>query len=340
MSVDSKVSALTATLRSEFWKGWEETAKPAPWEDFTTIVPSTTRTENFVNATPVPGFAEWLGHRNYGRVDSFIYSIRNRTFSSGFLAELEDIEDDQVGFLQTKPKELVIRGKKFPGRMVLKLLGQCCPGSIQSGRPLIGSTKAFDGIPFFATGQRTPAGAGFGTGDNIMNFQSAAGGPQTYNLVALYYGDSILKPLCWQNRSGPEFETNSGTPQSSESRQVRWWATLRGAPFLGFWWNAVLCQIAGVPNVAEVHQIFALIEAAFRTFTLPQTSSTDDGELVHEQTEFEAGNLYIAASTPLGEVLRQALGQDWAPQSVGGSTVATTNSYKGFAKKTVSAFLN
>src|SRR5437870_525212 len=122
MSLDAKVSALTATLRSEFWRSWQETAKPAPYEAFTTEIPSATRIENYINATPVPGMSEWTGFRTYGTVDSFIYSIRNKTFQNGFKAALEDIEDDQVGFLSRKPSELVVRAKKFPGRAVLKLL--------------------------------------------------------------------------------------------------------------------------------------------------------------------------------------------------------------------------
>src|SRR4051794_19061007 len=107
MSLDAKVSALTAALRSEFWKSWEETATVAPWESFTTIVPSTTRIENYLNFSPVPGMAEWRGHRNYGKVDSFVYQVRNSTFSNGIVAALEDIEDDQTGGLLMKPKELV-----------------------------------------------------------------------------------------------------------------------------------------------------------------------------------------------------------------------------------------
>jgi hypothetical protein len=42
-----QVSALTGVLRSNFWKAWSETAVPAPYESFTTILPSNTRIENY-----------------------------------------------------------------------------------------------------------------------------------------------------------------------------------------------------------------------------------------------------------------------------------------------------
>lgn len=336
MSLDAKVSALTAALKSEFWQAWQETAKPAPWEEFTTVVPSTTKIENFINFTPVPGLSEWLGVRNYGQVDSFVYSVRNKTFSNGIKAFLEDIEDDQTGGLMSKPKELVIRAKKYPGRAVLKLLGQGMgsPIALASGAAI----NAFDGLPFFAN--RASGSAGFGVGNNSLNFQAPSGDGKPYNLVALFYGDSALKPLAWQNRSGPDFETNAGTPQSKESRQVRWWCDLRGAPFWGYWWNAVGVQITNTPTVADMHAIYSAIEAAFRTFQLPKTISTEDGEYVHEQTVLGADNLYLAGSTYLAEQMRQSLSQDWSPQNVGANTVATTNNWKGWAKYVVSRFLD
>ena len=332
MSLDAKVSALTASLRSEFWKAWQETAEPAPYESFTTTLGSTTKIENFINATPVPGMTEWMGHRNYGKVDSFLYQIRNKTYNNGIIATLEDIEDDQVGILTSKPKELVVRAKKFPGRAVLKLLSQ---GT---------STLCFDGTNFFA------ASHSFGSGNNLLTYTSSGSSDAaTYNLVALYYGESMLKPCIWQNRSGPDFETNAGTPQSKEARQVRWWCDLRGAPAFGYWWHAILVQITNTPNVADMHTIFSNIEVQFRTFQLPKTISTEDGEYVHEQTVFNSDNLYLASSTGLSEVLRQALSQDWVPQTIGGGqgsgggtaqTVATTNNFKGWAKYLVSVFLN
>lgn len=335
MSLDQKVSALTAALRSEFWKGWQETAAPAPYESFTTVVPSTTKIENYVNFTPVPGMTQWAGHRNYGRVDSLIYSIRNLTYQNGIVAGLEDIEDDQTGGLMLKPKELVVRAKMFPGRAVLKALAPA-QSTVNNG---------FDGTPFI-NGSHT-----FGSGNNSLTFATADSLTSSsthatiYNLFALYYGDPVMKPLLWQNRSGPDFETNAGSTQSKESRQVRWWCDLRGAAAYGWWWNAVYVQITGLPNIAEMHSIYQSIEAQFRTFQLPKTISTEDGEYIHEQSEFSAGNLYLAGSTYLAELFRQSLNQDWVPQNVGvgastTNTVATTNLWKGWAKYVVSVFLN
>lgn len=337
MSIDAKVSALTASLKTEFWRGWDSTAKPAAWEDFTTVLPSTTRIENFVNATPVPGFSRWSGHRTYGQIDTFVYSIRNETWHSEIQATIEDVDDDQTSILAGKAKDLALRGKYFPGRMVVKLLGKGAGATIamQDGYQPI---TAFDGLAFFTN--RAVGSAGFGVGNNSLTYTSASGDGKTYHLVALYTGNSILKPVCWQNRSGPDFRTNSGDNQSFESRQVRWWCDLRGAPFFGYWWNSVLVQITNTPSVAEMHAIYSSVENAFRTFQLPKTVSTEDGEYTHEQTVFGSDNLYFVASTALAEQLRQSLNQDWMPQNIGGNTVATTNNWKGYAKYIVSRFMD
>jgi phage major head subunit gpT-like protein len=334
MSLDQKISALTASLQSIFWKSWQETAKPAPWEIVTTIVPSTTRIEHYVNFGPVPGIREWKGNRNYGAVRSFIYSLQNKTWTAGFTAALEDIEDDQTGGLAMKPKELSIKGKKFPGRSVMDMLNQ-------------GTTlNAFDGTPFAGSSHN------FGTGNNSLTFTTADAGTsspthaRTYNLWALYYGDEILKPLIWQNRAAPLFRTNSGQNQSYESRQVRWWVDMRGIAGYGWWWNATYMQITGLPNVTEMYQIYQQIEQAFRTYQMPKTGSDLAGEYVHEQTEFEASNLCLVGSTYLAQTLRQSLNLSWVPQAginvggTGSTSVATENLFKGWARYFVSRFLD
>jgi phage major head subunit gpT-like protein len=344
MALDAKVSALTAALKTEFWKSWDQVAEPADWEAVTTVLPSTTKIENYLNATPVPAFQRWSGMRTYAQTDTFVFQVRNETWHSEIMARLEDIEDDQTGILMTQPKNLVAKGKQFPGRMVFKLLGQGI-GSLAAGTiayqgvsPVGNTNSLVDNLAFFGT--RVIGGAGFGTGTNLITYNSASGDGKTYNLAALYFGEGLLKPLAWQNRSGPAFETNSGSPMSKENRSVRWWCDLRGAPFFGYWWNAVGVNIVGTPNVAEMHAIYSAVIAAFRSFAYPRTASTEDGEYIHEQTTFSSKNLMYVGSTYLSEQLRQSLGQEWVPQNVGSNSVATTNLWYAAAKWTVSRFLD
>jgi phage major head subunit gpT-like protein len=346
MSVNQQVSALTAALRANFWKAWEDTAVVAPSDVFTSVLPSSTRIENYPNFTPAPAMQEWDGANDYGTISSYIYSIENKVYRASLMMRVYDLEDDQTGALQTKPKELAIKAKKLPHREVMKALASGQTGSFTDGTSY---GAGFDGTYFFASSHN------FGTGSNLMSayntvaYNGGTGDTTAYNLYFLYHGPGTetLKPMIWQQRSGPEFRTNAGTDQSDESLQVRSWATLRGRAAYGIWYNAVKQPINGKPNVSEMHEIFSNVEARFRTFQLPKFRAVTFGEYVHEQTQFSSSSLTIAGSTGLAEVLRQALTQDWAPQAgaaaIGGNTavgnVATTNNYKGWAGYMVSNFL-
>lgn len=333
-----QVSAFTAALKSNFWQAWEETAKVAPSDDFTTIIPSTTRIENFVNWTPAPAMQEWDGSNDYGTITDYVYSLKNKIYRAGVMMTVPDLDDDQTGALQKKPQELAVKAKKLPPRQVMKALA--------AGT----TTLAFDNTNFFAGAHN------FGAGNNsltqIATADSSSGSPTSgtvFKLFALYFGPGTesLKPMVWLHRSGPDFRTNAGTDQSDESLQVRSWATIRGVAGYGIWFNAIYQPFLGLPSTSEMHNGFAAIESAFRTFQLPKSRQTADGEYVHEQTTFSSENLYLAGSTALAEPLRTALNNDWAPHSVGVAgggagvqTVADTNRFKGFAKYLVSAYLN
>ncbi len=289
---------------------------------------------------------EWDGANDYGTIASYIYSIENKIYRASVMMRVYDLDDDQTGGLQQKPKELAVKAKKFPHREIMKALASGQTGTFAADGTSYG--LGFDGTAFFA------AAHNFGSGSNLMTtyntLANTGGGDNTaYQICALYHGEGTgtLKPMVWQQRSGPEFRTNSGTDQSDESLQVRSWATIRGRAAYGIWYNAIKQPILGKPNISEMHEIFSNIEARYRTFQLPKYRAVTFGEYVHEQTQFNSGSLTLAGSTGLAEVLRQALTQDWAPQggavSIGGTAsvgnVATSNNYKGWANHVVSAFL-
>ena len=330
MSLDLRVSALTAALKSDFWKAWDQVAKPAPWEDCTTIVPSSTKIENFVVSSPCPGFSRWLGARNYQQTDSQVFSVRNETHHLELMAKLEDVEDEQVALLAMQARTIAEQGKLYPGRMVFKLLGQAAGSPLALANGAVGNVNGFDNAAFFSN--RTAGSGGFGIGNNSLSFTSTGSSDALRYYVAALYHDYPIKPLCWLNRSAPDFRTNAGDNQSSESRIVKWWCDLRGAPFFSYWFNACLVSILNTPNVADLHNVFQLISTNFRKFAFPKASSAEDGQFIHEQTQFGSSNLLYVGSTGLSEVLAQALEQPWVPQSIGSNTVATTNRWQGKGK--------
>lgn len=345
MSVPQNVSVMTAQLRSNFFLGWQETAETADYKSFTTTVGSTTRIENYFNMTPAPSMERFHGVTNYGSVSSYIYSLENWPFRVGLRFDLDDWDDDQSGGLAKKPKELAVKGQKKVSRELFKCLAAGVNGTYKKTGEVYGAT--FDTQFYFAN--RTGAN-GFGTGNNLLStFTTAdhtsgsATANTTYNLVALYHGPECgdLLPMLWQNRAGVKFRTNVGTWQSEEANEVRMFAHMRGRAGFGIWQWSVLQPILGLPNTSEMHTIYAAIENAYRTFQLPKSKSSAEGEYVFEQVKFSDSNLMFAASTGLSEALRTSLQQDLTFQAVGTTVAAaTSNRFKGFAAYTLSAYLN
>lgn len=321
MSVNSKVDIFTTAMRTEFELAYQPTAEPAPWERFVQTVPSSARIEHYTWMSPSPGLAKYQKHRRYGKIDAVRYSVENSEFDAGFEVLLRDIKDDQTGGYLLKPKELAARAKLFPGRWCIKHLAA-------------GASRAcFDGSNFFADSHT------IGTGDNNLTATGSANSDSVgYKIAALYTGGP-LKPLLWQQRMAPDFQTTAGTPQSAEAKVVRYWIDMEGEAAYGYWWDAVLMTITNLPTVTEFQSALGDIVAAFRGFILPKALTSDDGEYIHEQTDFNAGNLVLVGAPKLERIAAQALNQDWIPQNIGNNTVATTNLYKGFGTWVSSNFM-
>jgi phage major head subunit gpT-like protein len=325
MSIESKISVLTASLRSEFQIAYKATAEPAPWEQFTQIIPSTARIEHYTWMSPSPGIAQYQGHRRYGKIDTVRYDVENLEFDAGFEILMRDIRDDQTGGYMLKPKELAERAKKFPGRWVIK--NGVAKGATQT---------CFDGSNFFATSHN------IGTGNNLLTF-TATNGPfgsdgLTYKIAALFTGGA-LKPILYQQRMGPDFETTGGTPQAKEAKIVRYWIDMEGQSAYGWWWFAVQETITNTPSVVDLALVMRNIYAAFRSFQLPKSLNSEDGEYPLEQEVFNSSNLVLVGPPSLEPVFDQLFNETWSPQQVGSNTVATTNQWKGKGKYIPSNFM-
>lgn len=210
MTVESRISILTTSLRTEFQLAFEAVAKPAPWEQYTQVIPSTARIEHYTWMSPSPGLNLYAGHRRYGKVTTVRYSVENLEFDVGFEVSMRDVKDDQTGGYVQIPKQLGHRAALFPGRWTIKHLAA-------------GASRAcFDGTNFFADSHT------IGTGDNLLTHTcTGTSDGATYKIAAMFTGGA-LKPLLWQNRMGPELGTTSGTPQAKEAKTLRYWIDMEG----------------------------------------------------------------------------------------------------------------
>lgn len=321
MAVDQKVGIFTTKMRTEFQVAYQATAVPAKYERFTQIIPSTARIEHYTWMSPSPGIAKYQGHRRFGKIDTIKYSVENKEFDAAFEVLLRDIQDDQTGGYDLKPKELAERAKKFPSRWSLKTLG------------LGTSYTCFDGSAFFANSHV------IGTGDNLLTGTGGANSDGlTYKMVFLFHGGP-LKPLIYQERKAPAFRTDAGSPQSDMAKLVKYWIDMEGEAAYGYWWDAVHYTWTNLPSVTNMHAAYGEIVAAMRGFVLPKSLTSEDGEYIHEQTDFNSENCTLVVTPALERVAYQSLNAEWIPVSAGGTTVANTNLYKGFAEVVATNFL-
>lgn len=308
-----KIDIFTAALRTEFEKGFNAIADPAPIEAAIEIIPSTARDENYAWLSPVPAIDSYKGYRRYGKISEVKYKVSNLEYDAAFEVLNRDIEDDQTGGYLRKSQDLGVKARLFPNRQSLKNLS-------------LGQTTAcFDATNFFAASHT------IGSGNNILAGTAGGSDSVTHAMAVLVVGGPV-KPLLWQNRKGPTMMTDAGTPESSKTKLSRYWADLEGAAAFGWWWDSLLTKWTNTPTVAEMQTTLGNAEAAFRKFQLPINLPSDTAEYVHEQLEFTDKTIVIVASTKIGHILRQALTLSLISN--------TENVYKGFAKQVTSAFMD
>lgn len=330
MPVSQKISVFTTAMRAEFANAYQAIAVPAEYLRYTTVIGSTARIEHYTWMSPTPGLDLYKGHRRYGKIEDTKYSVENKEFDTGFEVLLRDVEDDQTKGYMMAPQQLAQRAKVFPSRWVLKHLANA------------ETALCFDGTAMAADSHT------IGTGDNLISYTSTGSSDGlTFNMVALHHG-GMLKPLIYQDRKPPVMKTTAGTPQSNEAKIARYFLDMEGAAAYGYWWDLIWVNVTNTPSVADMHNIYAAVSNRFRTFQLPKSLDTEDGEYIHEQAAFSTANLTYVASVGLENLLRQSLNAEQIPQTVVGGqgtgagtaqTVNTLNLFQGHANYVITNYL-
>jgi phage major head subunit gpT-like protein len=323
MAVDQSIGIFAGTLRDEFMLAYEAAMEQPPWERIITDIPSDARIEHYPWFAPPPGISLYSGHRRYGRSDTIKYSVENREFSDGFIVNLIDWDDDQVGGYKMQPKIMADRASAWPGRWCMKHL-------------VAGTTRTcYDGSVFFANNDSSR----LGTVNNLLTHTAVGSSDSVTSYVIALYTGGRVKPLLWQNRQAPKLDDNSGTKEMSESKELRFWLDMRGNAAYGWPFDAVKLTITNTPNVTDMHAVFTKIQNAFRGFQLPKSLTDDEIEYPHEQVKFSTSNLMLVVSPVLENVTRNALNETLVAQQIGSNTVAVNNVLQGWADFMVTNYL-
>lgn len=192
MDKTAVLNAITAQFRKEFHAGLEA-VKPS----YTTIamtVSSTTAMNTYGWLGKFPQMREWVGERQIGNMAKQAMSLENKKFEATVGVERTDIEDDQVGMYRPMMQAMGESAATLPDTLVWSLL--------KKGK----TTTCYDGQYFFDTDHpvfEKNDGTGANTPTANITVGTATNAPTWYVID----DSKVLKPLIFQDRTAPEFET-------------------------------------------------------------------------------------------------------------------------------------
>lgn len=179
-----------ANLRTLFtafnsaFKGAYALAKPM-WQEISTVVPSTTGTEEYGWLGLTTKYREWLGERVYQNLKAHGYTIKNKRFENTVEVDRDLIEDDQYGVYTPLMAQMGQDAALHPEELIMTAL-------------LAGfTTPCFDGQYFFDTDH--PVGLQ-GAEASVSNY--GGGGGAAWFLLDT---SKIIKPMIFQKRRDYNF---------------------------------------------------------------------------------------------------------------------------------------
>ncbi|MGY5789059.1 Mu-like prophage major head subunit gpT family protein len=146
-----------------------------------TVVPSTTKTQEYAWLGKAPRFREWLGDRVVNAMAKSGYALTNKSYENTIGVDRDDFEDDNLGTYAPLFEELGSSAATFPDELVWALL------------KLGFSTNCYDGQYFFDTDH--PVLDETGNVISVANTDGGAGTPWFLLDVS-----RPLKPLIYQER--------------------------------------------------------------------------------------------------------------------------------------------
>ncbi|WP_153116028.1 Mu-like prophage major head subunit gpT family protein [Rhodocyclus tenuis] len=183
------------------------------WKRVATLVPSTTKVENYGWLAEFPRLREWIGDRQIKSIAASGYQVTNKKFESSIGVSRDDIDDDTYGVLTPLFAEMGYAAATHPDELVFALLAAGF------------TTTCFDGQYFFDTDH--PVGSG-----TVSNHGGGASTPWF-----LLDTSRPLKPLIFQKRR--DYALKAMTDANDESvfmrDEYRYGVDARGNVGYGFW---------------------------------------------------------------------------------------------------------
>jgi len=138
MGIVSNALLLEKGLRTEFMTAFNNGENPADVMPMIMETTSTSDSEKYGWLGESPQMREWLDERKLSGLADFDYSIPNKDYEATLKVNRNVMEDDQLGAVKLRVKDLAIRAKTFPRKL---LFDQIAAGVTNLG---------YDGVAFFS----------------------------------------------------------------------------------------------------------------------------------------------------------------------------------------------
>lgn len=144
------ISTLDPAIRGVFQQAYDNGEDPRDITPFITQVDSNRDKEDYAWLGAPPAMREWVGSRVDKSINDYKYEIANRKFEGTLSINRDTIEDDQLGAIAQRARELAFRART----LVRKLFYE----TLITGETALG----YDGVAFFSASHT-------GTQSNIIS---------------------------------------------------------------------------------------------------------------------------------------------------------------------------
>ena len=122
-------------LRATFMEAFNNGELPGNIESLIMRAPSNKGSEKYGWLGNV---REWTDERNISGLEDFDYTITNTSYESTIKVDRDELEDDQIGAVNVRIRDLAKRAATHPTKLLMDLIANGATG------------LGFDGVPFFS----------------------------------------------------------------------------------------------------------------------------------------------------------------------------------------------
>jgi phage major head subunit gpT-like protein len=192
------LAALRTSVRREFQTAYDGMRATTFWKDLAMLAPSSSTSNTYDWLGDFPDLREWVGDRVIKDMKENAYQIANKLYEGTVGIPRVNIEDDNVGTLTGRIRSMGESAARHPDKIIAALL--------QAGH----TSLCYDGQYFFDIDHPVAANHdGTGAVTAVSNLQAGALTPWY-----LIDGSGEMKPLIFQERTKPEFDTMESTTSS------------------------------------------------------------------------------------------------------------------------------